>query len=73
MVYQLDLAAYLCPLPLLMTKKALASLTQGDTLIITTNQSVSLSDFTLLCHAHCATLTLLETTAAQQRLMIQKR
>lgn len=48
MDYQLDLREYRCPLPLLMSKKALKSLQQGDFLTIWINQFSSISDFRLL-------------------------
>lgn len=48
MDYQLDLTAYRCPLPLLMTKKALKGLEQGDKLYLLLNEYVGLNDFQLL-------------------------
>lgn len=48
MDYQLDLTAYRCPLPLLMTKKALKGLEQGDKLYLLLNHDVALNDFELL-------------------------
>ncbi|OOR98596.1 preprotein translocase subunit TatB [Haemophilus paracuniculus] len=49
MKYQLDLTAYRCPLPLLMAKKVLATLTAGAAVELVLNQATSLSDFKLLC------------------------
>lgn len=49
MDYQLDLTAYRCPLPLLMTKKALAELAKGDTLTVHLAEGSNLADFRLLC------------------------
>ncbi|EFX91674.1 SirA family protein [Actinobacillus ureae] len=47
-LYQLDLTAYSCPLPLLMVKKALAQLPQHATLVIYLNMESSADDFALL-------------------------
>lgn len=47
--YQLDLSQYSCPLPLLMTKKVLKTLSDGARLTLLLNQNASLSDFTLFC------------------------
>lgn len=47
MDYRLDLTAYRCPLPLLMAKKALKSLAQGDSLTVLLH-APTLSDFYLL-------------------------
>ncbi len=49
MEYQLDLSDYRCPLPVLMTKRALRSLTQGERLSVIVRHDVSLNDFALLC------------------------
>lgn len=52
--YRLDLSGYDCPLPLLMTKKALNSLAVGDSLTLVLNRSVAVEDFRLLCRQlHC--------------------
>lgn len=51
MEYALDLRAYLCPLPLLMTKKALIKLASGDSLKIHLNHTSQLDDICLLCEA----------------------
>ncbi|QIM65352.1 sulfurtransferase TusA family protein [Frederiksenia canicola] len=50
MDYQLDLTAYRCPLPLLMTKKALQQLKQGELLKVLLNETATLNDFILLGH-----------------------
>lgn len=50
MDYQLDLTAYHCPLPLLMTKKALQQLKQGELLKVLLNETATLNDFILLGH-----------------------
>lgn len=47
MDYRLDLTAYRCPLPLLMTKKALRSLAQGERLSVLLEEG-SVADFHLL-------------------------
>ena len=49
MEYQLDLTAYRCPLPLLMIKKALATLAKGDVLWVTLAEHSSVEDIRLLC------------------------
>lgn len=51
MEYELDLPAYLCPLPLLMTQKALIKLASGDSLKIHLNHTSQLDDIRLLCEA----------------------
>ncbi|MEG9544631.1 sulfurtransferase TusA family protein [Mannheimia sp. HC-2023] len=48
MKYSLDLTGYSCPLPLLMTKKAMNDLKKGDSLELVLNQQSSLTDFELL-------------------------
>ncbi|WHP46589.1 sulfurtransferase TusA family protein [Mannheimia bovis] len=48
MKYSLDLTGYSCPLPLLMTKKAMTDLKKGDSLEVVLNQQSSLADFELL-------------------------
>lgn len=47
--YLLDLCRYACPLPLLMTKKALAALPAGAVLRIRLNRASSEEDFRELC------------------------
>lgn len=49
MDYQLDLTAYRCPLPLLMTKKALLGLAKGDTLHLSLSDDANIDDICLLC------------------------
>ncbi|WP_373766495.1 sulfurtransferase TusA family protein [Glaesserella sp.] len=49
MEYQLDLSDYRCPLPVLMTKRALHSLMPGERLSVIVRHDVSLNDFALLC------------------------
>lgn len=50
MRHYLDLQSYLCPLPLLMTKKALSQLKAGEELIVLLNEQSSQRDFELLCY-----------------------
>lgn len=50
--YQLDLRNYTCPLPLLMTKKAIKSLEQGSCLVLLLNKQTSLADLYLLCQEY---------------------
>lgn len=48
MDFQLDLTAYRCPLPLLMTKKALQQLQFGQRLCVHLNENATLNDFITL-------------------------
>lgn len=48
MHYSLDLSGYICPIPLLTTKKAMTDLKKGDSLEILLNKQSSLADFELL-------------------------
>lgn len=48
MEYQLDLRAYRCPLPLLMTKKALSTLPKKAKLHLRLNTEISEGDFAQL-------------------------
>ena len=50
MDYQLDLTAYRCPLPLLMTKKALKTLPKQDKLQVLISEQTSRTDFELLAN-----------------------
>ncbi|OOH91206.1 hypothetical protein BMT54_02845 [Pasteurellaceae bacterium 15-036681] len=72
MHYQLDLRQYLCPLPLLMTKKAVKDLVAGDQLEILTNHSVSLRDFELMCEEQSLHLNLQANVADGYRILLQK-
>lgn len=49
MDYQLDTREYRCPLPLLMIKKALATLTKDDALLVFISTESSLQDVKQLC------------------------
>ena len=52
MHYQLDVSRYLCPLPMLMTKKALQQLAIGDQLWLTLGPQTNIREITLLCEQH---------------------
>lgn len=54
MQYQLDVTAYLCPLPLLYTKNALKQLKQGESLEVNTNHQISIAEFLVLCESYGA-------------------
>lgn len=58
MDYQLDLTDYTCPLPLLMTKKAVALLKTGETLQLFLNKQSSINDFIQLADAMGLSITL---------------
>ncbi|WGE89887.1 sulfurtransferase TusA family protein [Actinobacillus arthritidis] len=47
--YQLDLRQYRCPLPLLMTKKALNQLALNEQLVLLLDLTSSVQDFELFC------------------------
>ncbi|KAE9535364.1 sulfurtransferase TusA family protein [Ursidibacter arcticus] len=49
MDYQLDLTAYSCPLPLLITKRAIQQLNKGERLLLKVSPYTIFSDFELLC------------------------
>ena len=57
MDYQLDLREYRCPLPLLMTKKALKALPKKATLSVFLSRDTSLADFELLGYQEGYTVT----------------
>ncbi|UKH16253.1 sulfurtransferase TusA family protein [Actinobacillus pleuropneumoniae] len=50
--YQLDLRQYRCPLPLLMTKKALNQLALNERLVLLLDLASSVQDFELLCEEY---------------------
>ncbi|WP_109077661.1 sulfurtransferase TusA family protein [Aggregatibacter kilianii] len=69
MEYQLDTRDYRCPLPLLMTKKALVRLTAGDELVVLLSAESTVEEFRLLCEKqHCV----LEVNAQHRQLKIRK-
>ncbi|MBN6065868.1 sulfurtransferase TusA family protein [Aggregatibacter actinomycetemcomitans] len=69
MEYQLDTRNYRCPLPLLMTKKALTKLTVNDELVVLLSAESTLEEFRLLCEKqHCA----LEADTQARQLKIRK-
>jgi UPF0033 protein HI_0242 len=49
MEYQLDTLEYRCPLPLLMTKKAVKTLALNDVLTVLLSSESNIEDFRLLC------------------------
>ena len=49
MRYQLDVRQYRCPVPVLMTKRALASLQAGDQLTVLVTEQSTVHDVQLLC------------------------
>ncbi|AOF53488.1 sulfurtransferase TusA family protein [Rodentibacter caecimuris] len=49
MDYQLDTRNYRCPLPLLMIKKALATLTENDSLLLLISTETDIKDIELVC------------------------
>ncbi|MGX2969743.1 sulfurtransferase TusA family protein [Ursidibacter sp. B-7004-1] len=49
MDYQLDLTAYSCPLPLLITKRVIQQLSKGERLLLKVSPYTIFSDFELLC------------------------
>ncbi|AOY00992.1 sulfurtransferase TusA family protein [Jeongeupia sp. USM3] len=69
----IDLSGLNCPLPILRTKKALATLASGQTLSVTCTDPATPTDFAAFCRqtGH----ELLESTAveAQFRFLIRKR
>ncbi|AKD38471.1 hypothetical protein I926_05735 [Pasteurella multocida subsp. multocida OH4807] len=52
MDYMLDLTPFICPIPLFMARKALASLQPSETLIIRIANQSTLNDMLLLCQQH---------------------
>lgn len=71
-VYKLDLTHFLCPLPLLMTKKALTQLAAGDELHLYLNQQTSFVDLQLFCQDKGYLLSLVKTPPTYQKLIIYK-
>lgn len=51
MEYQLDTREYRCPLPLLMTKKAINTLAPNDVLTVWLAAESDIDDFRLFCEA----------------------
>ncbi|OOF66960.1 sulfurtransferase TusA family protein [Rodentibacter sp. Ppn85] len=49
MDYQLDTRNYRCPLPLLMIKKALSTLTEDDSLLVLISTETAIKDIEQLC------------------------
>lgn len=71
MEYQLDLRAYLCPLPLLMTKNAVKQLVKGESLTVFLNRQTSLADFSVWCESAKFNLSVLDEQDASMILKIQ--
>lgn len=71
MEYQLDLRAYLCPLPLLMTKNAVKQLVKGEGLTVFLNRHTSLADFSVWCESAKFNLSVLDEQDASMILKIQ--
>lgn len=69
MDYQLDVRDYRCPLPLLMIKKALATLTEDDTLLVFISTESSIQDVQQLCE----TLDFICQQNKDQTLTLRKR
>lgn len=72
MDYQLNLTEYLCPLPILTTKRMLMKLAAGDNLTLLINHSISTQDIRLLCEQRNCSVTVLENTNDFLKLRIQK-
>ncbi|ABR74419.1 preprotein translocase subunit TatB [Actinobacillus succinogenes] len=72
MDYQLNLTKYLCPLPIVMTKRAMMELAVGDSLTLDMNHSTSMRDIRQLCEQLNYSLTLLENSDKHFKLRIQK-
>ncbi|MDH2923990.1 TusA-related sulfurtransferase [Nicoletella semolina] len=49
---ELDLSSYLCPEPILITKKVMEKLANGQKLVISINATTSFTDFQLLCEKY---------------------
>ena len=73
MNYQLDLSQYQCPLPLLMSQKALAKLPSDSLLTIILNGSSAVQDFQILCQQqNYHFISWQKLTALEQQILIQK-
>lgn len=68
MKYSLDLTSYSCPLPLLMTKKAMNDLKKGDSLLVLLNKQSCLADFELLAKEHHCLIDITEQ-AVENRIL----
>ncbi|WP_373778743.1 sulfurtransferase TusA family protein [Glaesserella sp.] len=65
MEYRLDLSQYRCPLPILMTKRALKSLKAGEKLLLVTEVNVNEKELVLLCQEMGARLLWQQSDMAQ--------
>ena len=70
---ELDLIGLKCPLPVLKTQKALASMTAGDRLSVTTSDPMAAIDLPHFCNekGHLL-LDMIQLTGDQMRFEIQK-
>lgn len=71
--YGLDLIQYACPLPLLMTKRAMASLLPKESLVIMLDPKTLLADFLLLCQTMGYHGEVIEQTATQLRFRLTRQ
>lgn len=70
MEYQLDTREYRYPLPLLMTKKAVKTLTLNDVLTVLLSSESNIEDFRLLCEEQ--DLSFVVTNQSQRSIKITK-
>ena len=70
MEYQLDTREYRWPLPLLMTKKAVKTLTLNDVLTVLLSSESNIEDFRLLCEEQ--DLSFVVTNQSQRSIKITK-
>ena len=71
MEYQLDTREYRCPLPLLMTKKAVNTLAPNDVLTVWLAAESDIEDFRLFCEAQQMFIDVVDQ--AQRILKIKKK
>ena len=71
MEYQLDTREYRCPLPLLMTKKAVNTLAPNDVLTVWLAAESDIEDFRLFCEAQQLFIDVVDQ--AQRILKIKKK
>jgi tRNA 2-thiouridine synthesizing protein A len=68
-----DLKGLKCPLPVLKTRKRLASMHSGETLIVETTDPLAVIDITHLCREDGHQLVATEKTESGHRFQIIKR
>lgn len=73
MEYQLDLSDYRCPLPILMTKRAIKLLGIDDQLCICLHQDAILKDFILLCDEQDCDISFQKDMTNKVILVIEKK